>query len=99
MGFEIQCCSGNALPDTVHELVVFFVGADPKPDKIVLFAPSNRSVVQTDIDSPHSALPSKTQRAMKWVRLKELEFLISQVLDFLGQASVTLPKIRVGMGD
>lgn len=84
MGFEAQGFAGHALPDTVHELVVFFVRSDPKPDKIVLFAPSNRSVVQTDIDSPYKALLSKTQGAMKRVRLKELEFPIRQILDFFG---------------
>jgi hypothetical protein len=67
----------RALPYPVHELVVFFVGADPKPDNIVFFAPTYRPVVQTDIDSPHSALLSEAQRALKWIRSEELKFLIS----------------------
>ena len=87
------------LTESVHEFVIAFVRANPKPDNAFVLTQSNGAVTPTDINSPDVAFWGKTQGWMKRIRAKKSELFVCYFLDLFGEFLVAFSKGGMGVRD
>jgi hypothetical protein len=66
------------IPDLKLELIVFLVGADPKPNEAIAALSGECSITKANPCCPKLSNLLQTNRGVMRVGLKQLEFLIGQ---------------------
>lgn len=69
----------------LDQAIIVRVCADPKSEESILYLHGQRSVVQADTSRTESSNFLKVERRMIWIFAQQLEVLVRQVPDCLGQ--------------